>query len=60
MEGQLSYPTTIFMTEKEQMLQKIPGYLSKERFEVILAYFKTNAYLDKEWADFEKDFKSNI
>jgi thioredoxin-related protein len=60
MEGQLSYPTTIFMTEKEQMLQKIPGYLTKERFEIILAYFKTNAYKDKEWVDFEKNFKSNL
>lgn len=60
MEGQLSYPTTIFMTEKEEMLQKIPGYLSKERFEIILAYFKTSAYKNKEWADFEKSFKSNL
>lgn len=60
LEGQLSYPSTIFMTEKEQMLQKIPGYLSLERFEKILAYFNTEAYKDQEWADFEKDFKSNL
>lgn len=60
MEGQLSYPTTIFMTEKEQMLQKIPGYLTVERFEKILAYFNTEAYKNQEWADFEKDFKSNL
>ncbi len=60
LEGQLSYPSTIFMTEKEQMLQKIPGYLSKERFEKILAFFKTNAYKDQDWVTFEKDFKSNL
>lgn len=60
LEGQLSYPSTIFMTEKEQMLQKIPGYLTIERFEKILAYFNTEAYKDQEWADFEKDFKSNL
>ncbi len=48
------------MTEKEQMLQKIPGYLSKERFEKILAFFKTEAYKDQEWATFEKEFKSNL
>jgi thioredoxin-related protein len=60
LEGKLSYPTTVFMTEKEQLLQKIPGYLSTERFEKILAYFKTDAYKDKEWVDFEKSFKSQL
>lgn len=60
LEGKLSYPTTIFMSEKEQMLQKIPGYLATEQFEVILAYFKTNAYIDQEWVDFEKAFKSKL
>lgn len=60
MNGKLSYPTTIFMNEKEQLLQKIPGYLPLEKFEKILAYFKTEAYKDKDWADFEKSFKSNL
>lgn len=60
MNGKLSYPTTIFMNEKEQLLQKIPGYLPAKKFEVILAYFKTGSYVDKEWGDFEKDFKSNL
>ena len=60
MEGKLSYPTTIFMTEKEQMLQKIPGYLTVEKFEKILAYFNTEAYKDQEWADFEEKFKSKL
>ena len=60
MNGKLSYPTTIFMNEKEELLQKIPGYLSAERFEIILAYFKTESYKNKDWADFEKNFKSNL
>lgn len=60
LEGQLSYPTTIFLTKEEQLLQKIPGYLSPQRFEIILAYFKTEAYKDTDWVDFEKNFKSAI
>jgi thioredoxin-related protein len=48
------------MTEKEQMLQKIPGYLAVEKFEKILAFFKTEAYKDNEWETFEKEFKSNL
>lgn len=60
MNGKLSYPTTVFMNEKEELLQKIPGYLTPERFEKILAYFKTKSYKDKDWVDFEKSFKSNL
>lgn len=60
LNGKLSYPTTIFMTEKEQVIQKIPGYLPSKKFEVILAYFKTNAYVDQEWEDFQKSYKSNL
>ncbi len=60
MNGRLSYPTTIFMNEKEQMLQQIPGYLSTKYFEKILAFFNTKAYIDTDWPEFEKNFKSNI
>ncbi|MCI2228994.1 DUF255 domain-containing protein [Polaribacter sp. MSW13] len=28
-EGKLSYPTTVFMNNKEEILYKLPGYLSK-------------------------------
>lgn len=60
MNGKLSYPSTIFMNEKEEMLQNVPGYLSKERFEKILAFFKTKAYENTDWVEFEKNFKSNL
>ena len=60
LEGRLSYPTTIFLTKDEQLLQKIPGYLGPKQFEIILAFFNTKAYKDTDWVDFEKNFKSTI
>jgi len=60
LDGQLSYPTTLFLTKNEELLQKIPGYLSKERFEKILAFFNTEAYHNSTWVDFEKNFKSTL
>jgi len=60
LEGKLAYPATIFMNEKEELLQKIPGYLSAERFEKILAFFKTDAYLNEDWVAFEKNFKGTL
>ena len=60
LEGKLSNPTTIFLTKKEELLQKIPGYLSKEHFEKVLAFFNTEAYNSINWEEFDKNFKSKI
>ncbi len=60
MDGRLSYPTTIFLTETEEVIQKIPGYLDKENLEQILVFFSNDIYKNKNWEEFIKDFKSNL
>ncbi len=58
MNGKLAYPTTIFLNEEEEVLQNIPGYLTTNRFEKILAFFTNDNYKTKKWEEFEKNFKS--
>jgi thioredoxin-related protein len=60
LNGKLSYPSTAFFTAEEQLIQTVPGYLVKERFEKILAYFSGDAYKNTPWKDFEKNFKSSL
>ncbi|OAD45316.1 thioredoxin family protein [Polaribacter atrinae] len=60
MDGKLSYPTTLFLSEDVQLLDKIPGYLDKEIMEKILVYFSDELYKTKKWEDFDNDFKSNL
>ncbi|TXD48008.1 thioredoxin family protein [Polaribacter sp. IC073] len=60
LNGKLSYPTTIFLTETEELIQSIPGYLDKKTFEKIVGYFSSDNYKTTNWKDFEKDFKSNL
>ncbi len=60
MQGKMSYPSTAFFNAEQQMIQVVPGYLTKERFEKILAYFSAEAYKSTPWKDFEKDFKSSL
>lgn len=60
MEGKLSYPTTIFLSDKEELLQRIPGYLDTKTFEKIIAYFSNKTYAEKDWKTFEKNFKSSL
>jgi thioredoxin-related protein len=60
LKGKMSYPSTAFFNAEEQLLQTIPGYLTKERFEKILSYFSGDAYKNTPWPDFEKNFKSSL
>ena len=47
MKNQMSYPTTVFMDEKFQLIQPIPGYLDARMFHQIITYFGQN-YHQKE------------
>lgn len=60
MDGKISYPTTIFLSETEEKIQSIPGYLDKQMFEKILGYFSLKNYKKNNWIEFEKGFKSKI
>lgn len=60
MSGKLSYPTTLFMNEKEELIDKIPGYLNTELMEKILAFHAIKDVKAKKWPAFEKNFKSNL
>ena len=47
MKNQMSYPTTVFMDEKFQLIQPIPGYLDARVFHQVITYFGQN-YHQKE------------
>lgn len=49
MQGRLSYPTTIFLDEKMNMLSPVPGYQKPKPFLNIAKYFGDNIYKEKDW-----------
>ncbi len=49
MQGRMSYPTTIFLDEKMNMLSPVPGYQKPGPFLNIARYFGDNIYLEKDW-----------
>ena len=55
MQGRLSYPTTIFMNEKFEMLSPVPGYQKPDAFLKIAKYFGDDIYLSKKWVDYNKE-----
>ena len=60
LKGKMSYPSTAFFNVNQELIQSVPGYLTEQKFEKILAYFKDDNYKDTPWPDFEKNFKSGL
>ncbi len=58
MKGKMSYPSTAFFDTDQKLIQTVPGYLKKDQFEKILAFFNNDNYKNSSWKDFANNFKS--
>ncbi|WP_181305318.1 DUF255 domain-containing protein [Rufibacter sp. XAAS-G3-1] len=38
LQGQMSYPSTVFLNEKQQVMQRVPGFIPPKDFLRVLAY----------------------
>ncbi|MGB5821625.1 MAG: DUF255 domain-containing protein [Saonia sp.] len=57
MQGRMSYPTVIFLDEKQQMLSPVPGYQKPDPFLKIARYFGDNIYMKKDWKTYDGESK---
>lgn len=57
MNGEMYYPSMIFMDDKTMIINKITGYIKGDETEMILNYFGSDDYKTKTWDVFRKDFK---
>lgn len=57
LNGQMSYPTAVFMDEKFGIITPLPGYQTAEGLEPILVFIGENKYVDTKWEDFIKTYK---
>lgn len=57
MQGKMSYPTTIFLDEKLNMLSPVPGYQKPGPFLKIAKYFGDNIHKEKDWNTYDKESK---
>ena len=54
LNGQMSYPSTVFLDEKFALLTVVPGYLTPKDLSPILTYFGKNFHLKMKWEEFIK------
>ena len=58
LEGQMSYPTVLFMNEDVKMLQRIPGYLDIPTFDAIMHYLAEDHFFVTPWNVFQEKFNN--
>ena len=54
LQGRLSYPSYVFMNEKNQILTVAPGFMEAKNFLPVLKYIGSDAYLNQSYNDFIK------
>ena len=59
LEGNMDFPSTVFLDEELSVLMVIPGYMDTRKMEVVLHYFKEKIYLDegKSFQEYERNFR---
>ena len=62
LNGQLSYPTGVFLTKQADKFQvsPVPGFRQPKDMEMLLSYFADKAYETQKWEEFQSTFKGKI
>ncbi|OFY66919.1 MAG: hypothetical protein A2V64_02965 [Bacteroidetes bacterium RBG_13_43_22] len=62
LNGQLSYPTVVFLTQENEKLgvSPVPGYREPKDMEVLLSYFAEKAYNAKSFDDYQRSFVGKV
>ena len=57
LNGKLSYPSVVFLNEKFEIIQVLPGYRKADEFLKIITFIGEDHYLTTSWEDFSKTYK---
>lgn len=60
LNGQLGYPSVVFLDEKTNMIQPLQGYVEAKPFDAIVKFIGGNAYKTTKWEDFQSGYVSPI
>lgn len=52
LNGQMSYPTSVYLNEKNDLIGPLAGYLTPEQLLPVLKYFGEDQYKTKKWEVF--------
>jgi thioredoxin-related protein len=58
LQGQMSYPSTVFLDEQFRLIQPLPGYYTAKDFDPILKYFVEGMSKNISFEDYKKTYRS--
>jgi len=62
LQGQLAYPTVVFLTQQDNKfaVSPVPGFRQPKEMEILLSFFADKAYETQKWEDYQKSFRGKI
>ncbi|HEX2968943.1 MAG TPA: DUF255 domain-containing protein [Bacteroidales bacterium] len=63
LNGQLSYPTVVFMTfqaDGKAAVSAVPGFKQPKEMEILLSFFSDKNYEKQSWEEFQKSFQGKV
>jgi thioredoxin-related protein len=60
LNGNMGYPSIVFLDEKGQMIQPMQGYIKAKQFDQIIKYLGEEIYKTQKWEDFLATYVSPV
>ena len=60
LQGDMRFPAMLFLNKNGKLVQSIQHFMTPENLEPILAYFGKAIYRKQEWAEFRKNYQSQL
>ena len=60
LNGQMSYPTSIYLDEAMNQIFPVPGYQDPKTFETVLNFVASNSYKTNTWEKYQTEFKGKV
>lgn len=58
LNGKMSYPSTVFLSQEESIIETLPGYLDPVIMEKIIVYLGEDRFKTQKWDEFETEFNT--
>ncbi|HRH66690.1 MAG TPA: DUF255 domain-containing protein [Bacteroidia bacterium] len=55
LNGQMSYPTSVYLDEKSNPIGPVAGYMTNEQLLPVMKYFAEDLYKTRKWEDYLKE-----
>ncbi len=60
LNGNMGYPSVVFLDEQNRIIQPLSGYIQPQPFDEIINFIGSDKYKTQKWEDFQASYTSTI